>query len=176
MTLHPKLAEGCMRCLLLCSGAGEPTPAGDKVQSQANAEQWRIKRLPTGSLFLHSARTAPRLFPGDGLLHPEHRGPGRIQPGRVWRRLAASVTLAAPFAQGRLLWPSAWAVILSLPEQTQPAKAKKVWVQRHAGRPGTGPRCQDCTIAPSGGAGASRPATHTAGESMAAAARRRHAA
>ena len=30
---RPKLAEGCMHCLLLCSGAGEPTPVGASVQS-----------------------------------------------------------------------------------------------------------------------------------------------
>ena len=28
-----KLSEGCIRCLLLCSGAGEPTPVGASVQS-----------------------------------------------------------------------------------------------------------------------------------------------
>ena len=33
MAGRPKLSEGCMRCLLLCSGAGEPTPVGASVQS-----------------------------------------------------------------------------------------------------------------------------------------------
>ena len=32
------------------------------------------KAPPSGELFLHFARTAPWLLPGDGLSHPEHRG------------------------------------------------------------------------------------------------------
>ena len=85
MAGRPKLSEGCMRCLLLCSGCDKPSPGRGQCAILAKRTQPALLR--------QFARTAKRPLPA----RPEH-------PGQATHTAGESMAVAArhspPCAKG----------------------------------------------------------------------------
>ena len=116
MSGRPKLAEGFMRCQARCSGCDKPSPGRGRgaILAQCQPSAWAvILRCRAESQNLANWCTKFRNPP-----------------------LHGSAMLSPLCTRGAFLWPSAWAVILSLPFFIQPA---------FSDAPG-----QDCTLAPTG--------------------------
>ena len=184
-----------MRCLLLCSGAGEPTPVGASVQSLPSGHNrpWfccpaREHRSPP------CAKGGQTVADGQGGLTAASVVNDTSR--RVWASSArcpqslSRRSPTAPFAQGSCLccstynrpprvdnkklprWGSFFAfhlVLLSSAEAVRcPDSRSSLCLSGHNRQRQRQERVQRHAA---GGAGASRPRAHTAGESMAAARR-----